>query len=135
MFEATVPIPATPTNIQSPQLRSRHLFIIVCEILKHIGYTISMSVEMHIDVNQHLGTSPLYHSLRRSRKHGSVTTWVPALRHTIIYIIYYIYYIYLLYIIYTHYIYIMYYIYTMYILYGYGSKLDIHWMVYIFNIY
>ena len=53
-----------------------------CEILKHIGYTISMSVEMHIDVNQHLGTSPLYHSLRRSRKHGSVTTWVPALRHT-----------------------------------------------------
>ena len=82
MFEATVPIPATPTNIQSPQLRSRHLFIIVCEILKHIGYTISMSVEMHIDVNQHLGTSPLYHSLRRSRKHGSVTTWVPALRHT-----------------------------------------------------
>ena len=42
-----------------------------------------MSVEMHIDVNQHLGTSPLYHSLRRSRKHGSVTTWVPALRHTV----------------------------------------------------
>jgi hypothetical protein len=53
-----------------------------CEILKHIGYTNSMSVEMHIDVNQHLGTSPLYHSLRRSRKHGSVTAWVPPLRHT-----------------------------------------------------
>ena len=60
----------------------------MCEILKHIGYTISMSVEMHIDVNQHLGTSPLYHSLRRSRKHGSVTTWVPALRHTIMCSIY-----------------------------------------------
>ena len=43
---------------------------------------------MHIDVNQHLGTSPLYHSLRRSRKHGSVTTWVPALRHTIMCSIY-----------------------------------------------
>ena len=50
--------------------------------MKHIGYTMSMSVEIHIDVNQTLGTSPLYHSLRDSRKHGSVTTWVPALRHT-----------------------------------------------------
>ena len=65
-----------------PYCHAASVLFYYCEILKHIGYTISMSVEMHIDVNQHLGTSPLYHSLRRSRKHGSVTTWVPALRHT-----------------------------------------------------